>query len=243
MDAASGPAGAFAVLAALHYRAATGRGQLVELAQRENVLNHLGDIFVDCQLGVEPERMGNRDRWQAPQGLYPCRGEHRWLAVSVADDEEWRALAAGARAPRAGGRRPRFADAGVAAGAPRRARRDHLGVERRRRDAARRLPPLQAAGVPAGPLLDDELCTDDPQVAARGWLRPLTSADVGTHAASGPALPRRPPGLAAGFARPSARTTTTSTGRSSGLSDEDFARYRAMKILAEDYLDPDGNPY
>ena len=41
---ATGPAGAFAVLAALHYREATGRGQLIELAQLENVINHLGDV-------------------------------------------------------------------------------------------------------------------------------------------------------------------------------------------------------
>ena len=55
MDAATGPAGAFAVLAALHYRAAIGRGQLVELAQIENVLNQLGDAFVDVQLGGRAE--------------------------------------------------------------------------------------------------------------------------------------------------------------------------------------------
>ena len=58
MDAATGPAGAFAVLAALHYRAAIGRGQLIELAQIENVLNQLGDAFVDVQLGGEPTRTG-----------------------------------------------------------------------------------------------------------------------------------------------------------------------------------------
>ena len=38
MDSVTGPAGAFATLAALHYRAATGRGQVIELAQSENVL-------------------------------------------------------------------------------------------------------------------------------------------------------------------------------------------------------------
>ncbi len=88
-----GPATAFATVAALRYRAQTGRGQLVEVDQSENILNHLGDIFIDCQLGVEPRRWGNRDRWQAPQGLYRCRGEAEWLAISVTDDAAWRALA------------------------------------------------------------------------------------------------------------------------------------------------------
>ncbi len=72
MDAATGPAGAFAVLAALHYRAAVGRGQLIELAQIENVLNQLGDAFLEVQLGGEPPRIGNRDPQLAPQGVYPC---------------------------------------------------------------------------------------------------------------------------------------------------------------------------
>ena len=52
MDSVTGPAGAFATLAALHYRAATGRGQVIELAQSENVLTELGDVFVNLQLGT-----------------------------------------------------------------------------------------------------------------------------------------------------------------------------------------------
>ena len=94
MDAATGPAGAFAVLAALHYRAAVGRGQLIELAQIENVLAQMGDAFLEVQLGGEPQRVGNRDPEIAPQGVYPCRGEERWLAISVHDDAEWAALRA-----------------------------------------------------------------------------------------------------------------------------------------------------
>ena len=93
MDAASGPGAAFAVMAALRYRQGTGRGQFVEFDQSENILNHLGDVFVDCQLGVAPRRWGNRDPWRAPQGLYRCRGEEQWLAISVGDDAAWRALA------------------------------------------------------------------------------------------------------------------------------------------------------
>ena len=31
-----------------------GRGQVVEFAQAENILNHLGDVFVDAQLGATP---------------------------------------------------------------------------------------------------------------------------------------------------------------------------------------------
>src|SRR5262249_23393733 len=93
MDAATGPAGAFAVLAALHYREETGRGQLIALAQMENALNHLGAIFVDCQRGIEPRRLGNRDPLHAPQGIYPCRGTRRWIGITIAANQQWAALA------------------------------------------------------------------------------------------------------------------------------------------------------
>ena len=39
-------------------RGRPGRGQLIELAQSENVMAQLGDVFVDCQLGEEPQRTG-----------------------------------------------------------------------------------------------------------------------------------------------------------------------------------------
>ena len=73
-------------LAALNYREHTGRGQLVELAQSENVLNHLGDVFIAEQLGVPASRAGNRDRSRAPQGLYPCQ-DGVVLAISEPADD------------------------------------------------------------------------------------------------------------------------------------------------------------
>jgi crotonobetainyl-CoA:carnitine CoA-transferase CaiB-like acyl-CoA transferase len=42
------------------------------------------------------QREGNRSALAAPQGLYPCAGGQpgmeQWLALSVANDEQWRAL-------------------------------------------------------------------------------------------------------------------------------------------------------
>ena len=39
-----------------------------------------------------PERMGNRDPIAAPHGCYPCRGDDRWVAISVTSEEEWLGL-------------------------------------------------------------------------------------------------------------------------------------------------------
>lgn len=240
MDAASGPGAAFATVAALRYRVAVGRGQFVEFDQSENILNHLGDVLVDCQLGVEPRRWGNRDPWRAPQGLYPCRGEEQWLAVSASDDEAWRALAS------AIGREdlahhPDYADLPA-----RQAHHDELdlviGAWTSERTSLEAFHVLQRAGVAAGPLLSDEMFEEDPHLLDRGWQRPLRSLDVGTHLH---------PGLPYCGVPQSWRRGSPVLGEDNefvyrkilGVSDDEFERYRRERILAEDYLDPQGEPY
>jgi crotonobetainyl-CoA:carnitine CoA-transferase CaiB-like acyl-CoA transferase len=240
MDASSGPGAAFATIAALRYRTGTSRGQVVEFDESENIINHLGDIFVDCQLGVEPKRWGNRDRWLAPQGLYRCRGEEQWLAISVGDDDAWRALAT-AIGREDLGRAPRFADP-----AARHANHDELdaiiGAWAADQPLLEAFHTLQQAGVAAGPLLDDRSFASDPQVLAREWLRPLRSLDVGTHLHPGP--PYR--GVPQAWRRGSpvlGEDNDYVYRRVLGVSDEEFERYRRDRILADDYLDPGGEPY
>ena len=106
MDGASGPAGAFATLAALRYRTGNGRGQFVEMSQSENVINHLGDVFVDSEIGIRPVRMGNRHPWRAPQGIYRCEGPNGWIAISVGDNDQFQGLASVIGRPEFGDRRP-----------------------------------------------------------------------------------------------------------------------------------------
>ncbi|HVW45322.1 MAG TPA: CoA transferase [Amycolatopsis sp.] len=240
MDFASGPAAAFATVAALRYRAATGRGQFVELSQSENVINHLGDVFVDCQQGVEPARYGNRHHRRAPQGLYRCAGENRWLAISVGDDEQWRALASLIGHPDLADD-PRFGDE-----AARRTHHDELdrliGDWTARQQLIEAFHVLQAAGVPAGPLLDEQLFVADPHFAQRGFMQPLTSADVGTHPHPGFAFRGVPQVWRRGS--PTLGQDNEYVYKSLlGVSDEAYERYRAENILSEDYLAPDGTPY
>lgn len=239
MDGASGPAGAFAVLAALRYRDATGRGQFVEMSQSENVMNHMGDVFLDAQLGLEPLRLGNRDRWQAPQGLYRSADE-RWLALTVRDERDWRAFAKVLGQPELADD-ARFADA-----AGRRAHHDDL--DRMIQEWVSTVPvaeafaSLQAAGVPAGPLMDDQMFTSDPQLRAREWFQPLSSGDVGTHLH--PGYPFRGVPMAWRRGSPTLGEDNEYVYKTIlGVSDEDFARYRDERMLAEDYLKPDGTPY
>lgn len=85
--------GLIAVLAALDYRRRTGKGQCIDLAQYENGLQFQGPAILEYVVnGRVMERMGNRHRYAAPHGVYPCRGEDRWCALSVFTDQEWQKL-------------------------------------------------------------------------------------------------------------------------------------------------------
>ena len=239
MDGATGPAGVFALMAALHYREATGRGQVIELAQLDNVLNHLGDVLVDTQLGADPQRAGNRDPLRAPQGVYAGPGEYRWLSLTVTSDEEWLALTG------VMGRPDLAADERLATMAGRYAHHDELDTAIRAwvagRDVVEAFHALQAAGVAAAPQLSDDLLVADPNVAAREWVRPLTNREVGTynhigHAVSG--LPqvwwRGSPGLG--------EDNEYVYRKLLGVEPDQYERLVAAGIIVNDYLDADGHP-
>ena len=213
-DIATGPAGAFAVLAALHYRAATGRGQVIELAQIENVLAQLGDVFVETQLVGEGEKLGNRDPLQAPQGIYACRGEHAWLAITVADDDQWIALTKVLGAPGLADD-ARFVDV--------HGRYQHhdeldtvISAWAATQDVTEAFHTLQAAGIAAAPSSTTPSCsmtrTWSPASGSVRSRPPTSTGRTPTSAMPSRASPR--PGPAAH--RRSARTTSTSTATSSG---------------------------
>ena len=241
MDPASGTIAAFATLAALRRRARTGVGELVEVAQSENLLNHIGDHLVDASLGGGGRRHdGNRHPTYAPQGCYPCAGDDRWVVLSVEDDESWAALCDVIDAADLG------ADAELRSAAGRRRRHDEIDARiaawtagTDRWEAARR---LQEAGIPAGPVLGDADCWDDPHLRSRGFFRANGSEDLGTQMFpghlwhwDGPAL-RWDPINQLGVDNDVVLRTV------GGLDDGQIAALRASGQLRLDYVDADGSP-
>lgn len=82
-----------AVMAALEHRRLTGRGQLIDISQLEAIMLYVQPRLLEQQLAdTPPERHGNRSPDAAPHGVYPVRGEDRWIALGVADDAGWRRL-------------------------------------------------------------------------------------------------------------------------------------------------------
>jgi len=172
------------------------------------------------------------------QAAVQCRGEQRWLGITVTDDDAWAAMAGVIGHPELA-EDPRFAHT-----ADRYAHHDELDelivAWAAEHDVMEAFHALQGAGVTAGPLLDEDMLSSDPHVAARGWIRPLASRDVGTHLHIGYAFQ----GLPQVWWRGSpvlGEDNDYVYKKLLGL-DDDYERLVAAKIIVDDYLDADGNP-
>ncbi len=179
-DPLAGVHAAFAVLAALSFAERTGTGQLVELPMLETVLNATAVQAIESEVfGKTLARRGNRGHCDVIQNVYRCAGEDDWIALTVRDDHEWRALV-----DLLG--RPSWCDETVwPAVAGRRARADDIDrrladwVADQPRDAV--VERLAVAGIPAAPVVSPSLVTENPQLRDRGFFESLHHASTGTN--------------------------------------------------------------
>lgn len=179
-DCSSNPLQAsVAILAALHYRSRTGRGQFIELSQHEATVCWTGEAVLQYTAnGSVKERSANRVPEAAPHDVFRCRGEDRWCAISVSSDEQWRALCQIME-------RCELEDhPDYATLLGRKAHEDELrGIveawtsERVAEDV---MEPLQAAGVPCAALNDVErLVRQDPQLRERRQWAEVEHPELG----------------------------------------------------------------
>lgn len=176
-DPTAGLQGAAAVLAALIHRRRTGEGQFIDLSQWESTMALLPEaILAQTMTGKAPERDGNHDQLWAPHAIYRCAGEDRWVSIVVANDDEWRALAAIVDPALAND--PRFATT-----AARKQNEDVLDeiigawCASRSREEIRDV--LQAAGVAAYPAMDAKDLHDDPHLGSRDYFVEQPHPEVG----------------------------------------------------------------
>ncbi|MBI3967454.1 MAG: CoA transferase [Chloroflexi bacterium] len=92
-DPTAGIHGAVALLAALRYRARTGIGQYVDLAQWESNVGVIGEAIMDYTMnGRVAKPQGNRDPDMAPHQNYRCANEGGWIGICCRDDRDWQVL-------------------------------------------------------------------------------------------------------------------------------------------------------
>lgn len=177
-DAVSGMAGAQAVLLALIHRAQTGRGQWIDVSQMEVMSSLLGPLVLELSANrSDVQRTGNRQPHGggAPQGAYRCEGDDRWLAITVANDEEWAAFGGAIGSP-AWVSEPRFTNADS-----RLQNSDELDklVETWTvgQNAEEAMHLLQGVGVAAGVVqTGKDMAGNDPQLRERGIFQQVPDA-------------------------------------------------------------------
>jgi benzylsuccinate CoA-transferase BbsF subunit/naphthyl-2-methylsuccinate CoA transferase subunit len=195
MDEAA-PAGlAFAVLAALLDRERTGRGGLIEFAQAENVMQEIGEFFLDLQFNHRnPPLRGNSDPHML-QEAFPAAEDDRWVAISIRSDRDWDAFTQVIGSPDwAAGGSSAAARLTLAAEL-----RGHIAAWTRTLPAAEIVARLQRAGVPAGEVMTETRLLDDEHLAARDWFKERSHPSVGTYRY--PGNPWRASGFEVAFGR------------------------------------------
>jgi crotonobetainyl-CoA:carnitine CoA-transferase CaiB-like acyl-CoA transferase len=229
-------------------------GQHIEVAQRDGLVGVVGDALLSYQLtGVEPERLGNRHPFLAPQGCYACRplstdegrpldvyhsagqgalATDRWVTLTVADDE-WQALCAVIGRPGLAG------DPALATAAGRRERHDDIDDAISAWTATvtddEAANALQGAGVAASRVVSMTTLASDPHLAARHFLETVDHPQIG------PTLVCGSNWREAGPWQPSVRSAAPMFGEHShevlhdllGLSDDEIAALREEGVTAD----------
>ncbi|MDY6893752.1 MAG: CoA transferase [Chloroflexota bacterium] len=177
-DKIAAQTGAFAVMVALHHRAMTGEGQYLDLSMSEATLAVLPEAVMDYTMNqIIREPKGNREDFMAPCGCYHCQGEDEWVAIAVANDEEWNALC-GAMGNPEWAREERFSDQ-----ISRCRNQDALDVFIQEwtvnRGAYEVMEILQKAGVAAGPSVNVEQLANDPHLKERGFFVEMDHPEMG----------------------------------------------------------------
>ena len=94
-DPFAGIFGAFAILTALNHRRNTGQGQHIEFSQQEAVMQMVGPAYMDYLFNARsggPKGNEHPTAAAAPHGVFPCRGEDRWISIAAESDAQWLAL-------------------------------------------------------------------------------------------------------------------------------------------------------
>jgi formyl-CoA transferase len=174
-DTGTGLHAAIGILAALYQRQSTGRGQRIEVAMQEAVIN-FGRIAYASQLmwNKPAPRIGNRSvlGTNAPSEAYPCKGggpnDYCYIYTTRAGNHHWERLL------RVIGREDLLDDPRFATNTERFNNRDAVDetlkpwiAQRTKREV---MDTLGQAGIPAGAVFDTDELINDPFLRERGMF-------------------------------------------------------------------------
>jgi crotonobetainyl-CoA:carnitine CoA-transferase CaiB-like acyl-CoA transferase len=157
-----------AILAALHLRDRTGRGQHIDMGLLDVATAFMANQAMNyLTTGVAPERIGNAHQNLTPYQVFDCADG--WIIIATGNDAQYRRLC-GLLGLEEMANAPEFLT-----NADRIANREdmtrRLTEATLTRSKAELLAACEAHGVPAGPINDLAEVFADPQVIARGMRR------------------------------------------------------------------------
>ncbi len=217
------------ILAALHERERSGRGQMIDVALLDSQIALLENAFARYfATGEVPGRHGTSHPLITPFQAFPTADGY--LVVAASSQAQWRALC-GVLGREDLCTDPRFAE--------RAARTRHraelvpiLAAAFATRPTADWLTRLEAAGVPCGPVNTIDAVAADPHVQARGMLVDLDVPGLGrTRAVNSPLHLSRTPAGPAGPAPRLGEHTATALARHLGLDAAALAALRAAGAI------------
>src|ERR1700680_598252 len=175
-DITAGILSCVGILAALHSRASSGQGQMVDTSLFEaGIIHTYWQSAIAFATGQAPGTMGSGHPLKSPLQAFPAADG--WITVGAANQGNWLRLLEALEAPELG-YDPRFAN-----NAERMRNLPALNAALtplfKHRSSAEWLRRLEEAGVPAGPVLDVNQMHADPQALARGMIVETTHPTAG----------------------------------------------------------------
>ena len=167
-------------LAAMDHRYRTGEGTYIDLSQLEAGITNLAPAILDYSANQRNiSRTGNRAPDMAPYGVFRCKGDDRWCAITVTQDNEWESLCQVVG-------RLWIKDVKFASMTRRKQNEDEL--EKLIEAWTIGFTPeeltglLQSNGIPAGPVQNAHDLVKDPQLIHRRHFKSVEHPEMGTYA-------------------------------------------------------------
>ncbi len=178
-DAICGYQMAACTLVALFHQKRTGEGQAVDGSMMEAAIGFVGDILLHAQLG---DKNNPSERSYAPRGFYPTKGDKKWLALSIENDEQWQRFLCVAD-------HPSFCQKEFASNESRIINRSLLNSAiaqwSRNFSSPDLMDKLQAQNICATTVRSMHEALECEHLEHRGWFQALSHPDVGSHRYNG----------------------------------------------------------
>ncbi len=229
VDITTGLFAASAILAALHARERTGRGQRIDAALLPSAVAWLANVGSNYLVSGEiPKRYGNAHPNIVPYQTF--RARDRWMTVAVGNDRQFQALC------RILGLEHLAADDRFATNPARVANRETLVPLLQEvfetRDADDWLEAMTAAGIPCGPINTVDRVFAHPQILHRGMVVEVPHPTAGTVRLAGPPfILSDTPAEVRGHPPLLGEHTEEVLRERVGLSDDEIARLRSEGVI------------